>query len=710
MLDPSAFNIVYYIVLPNEDLREQTPFQGFTLGIHGARDYVYKILTLPQNLLELKADKQEAIRARALGITCINLIPIEERFIKQLLALAPTPFNILYSFESNHDLVATIIKDYKRPLLHISAVQKEGVLSVKDLSFSAIWDFVQSVKADRVLQNEKLNEFFNKVIGNKRNWRADPCSIKLKYHMLTEPNEIVLKSFYYGMGKGKPLSITKNYSESVFQAAKEVMSIQQASIGKKINASKIGLILTSFGMLKHMYEVRRITDKHAELEREIIRAQKILARQTNYWLDIDPKILMGASFQYIINIRTVETELYTMALSIAACNSFSPVLRLPPGVNLLGPEAKALVTCTRAKPNPNKQKKMNMLFNNIQKKMSGYFCPEYAETVKTAGRNLKIISDAPLEWLPINGLPLMMRKNTSRIPITTGNMMLMQVLTGQRRMVEIDDLKRVLVLRSFSENDILKNQLTYSVKTFGNIAKDFKLDIIFRDIKSEDDFIEAVNSFDGAMMICDGHGGYDKDAGISGLLIGGKLVNIWELKNKLKAVPPIVLLSACDTHPISSSHVTVANGFILLGAITVFSTLMPVTGKDAAIMIGRLIYRIEEYLPIYLKIFGNVIGWNHLVAGLQRMVYMTELMRYLCSRLNVNLTEQLNLELGSRFNHFINSDDDDWYEKSMEHFANKTERSIEQIQEALSKGFFCEVLKYIQIGNPENIVIQLSRQ
>lgn len=709
MLDPSAFNIVYYVILPNEDLRDQTPFQGFTLGNFGARDYIYRILSLPQNLLELKADKNEALRARAFGITCVNLIPIEERFIRLALAIAPTPFNVLYSFESNHDIVTTFINDYKRPLLHVSEVQKNGAISVNDLRFKTIWNFCQTVKADLASKKETLDDLFNEVIGEKRKWQTDAANVKMKQHMLTKPNEILLKSFYFGMGKGQRLGVTfkqNDYIESVFNIVKEVINIQHKSLGININSAKSGMILTSFGMFKHIYKTGRLDKDGQDLEakKEIVKVQKTLARQTNYWMDSDSELILTKAFQAIVGIRTIETEIYTMALTIEACNSFSPVLRLPPGINLLGSVIKNLASCSRARPNPNQQIKLNRLFKTVQQNMSKYFYPEYAELVKKAGRNVKIISDVPLEWLPLDGLPLMIRKCTSRITITPGNMMFIQVLNGGRRMLSINDFKKVLVLRSFSEGDVLKNILTNSANIFGNVSSKFKLNIIYRDVKSEGDFIEAINGFDGAILVYDGHGGYDKQSDTSGLFIGDTLTNVWSLKHKIKRVPPIVLLSACDTHPVDSSHVTVANGFISLGATTVLSTLMPVDGKESAIMVGRLIYRIEEYLPIYLGI-NKTIRWSHLVSGLQKMVYMTALNKFLCLKLKIELTEQNNLDIGIMFNHYINSDDDNWYEKSIEHFAKQTGRGTEQIQDALSNGFFCEALKYVQIGNPENIVI-----
>ena len=44
-------------------------------------------------------------------------------------------------------------------------------------------------------------------------------------------------------------------------------------------------------------------------------------------------------------------------------------------------------------------------------------------------------------------------------------------------------------------------------------------------------------------------------------------------------VPPIALLSACDTHALDGSHATPANAFMNAGADTVVATSFPVNAK-----------------------------------------------------------------------------------------------------------------------------------
>lgn len=714
MLDTKYFDVIYLVILPNEDLSEQTPFQGFTLGNYFARDYIYKILTLPQNILELKASKIEAIRARVLGITNINLIPIEERLISDLLGVVPTPFNVVYSLESNHDLVARSLKECGRPFLHVSAINKDDAITVGELRFRTIWSYCQNVITHYHDGNIELRKFFDDIIGKKRHWTTDSCKVKTRSHLLTLPNETLLNSFNFGMCKSShPQSNNRSeYVESIVNGVQEIINIQQMTLGKRRNSAKTGLILTSFGMYKHAFELSKglsSTEFDRDMRRTMTKALKVVVSQKEYWMQADNDLATLPALSFFFGIRRTETELYTMALSVAACNSFAPVLRLPPGVNQLKGLSKELSSCCRAAPNPNKNKKLNKIFKKLQSCLSQYFYKEYSDLVIKAGRNIKIISNSPLEWLQINNLPIMLCKNTSRIPVTPGNLMFMQTLRGGKINLELNDIKNVLVLRSYANDDIIKNALTNTTKLFGELSEKFKLNIIYKDICSKDEFIAAINGFAGSILVYDGHGYYDNNEDTCGLVVDDKPLNIWELKGQIHKMPSIVILSACDTHAIDSSHVTAANAFLSMGAITVYSTLLPVSAKESAMMVGRLIYRLEEYLPIYLKNYGNVLRWNDLVAGLQRMTYMTELKRYLFMKLNIKYTEKQYKEIGYMFNHFINSEDAAWYEKSLMVFSDHTGIDLSRINNVLSEGFFCETLKYVQLGNPENIVIMQTK-
>ena len=161
-------------------------------------------------------------------------------------------------------------------------------------------------------------------------------------------------------------------------------------------------------------------------------------------------------------------------------------------------------------------------------------------------------------------------------------------------------LQKVLVVTSFSEDDQLKNMLTSGI----NVLRDRwggKVDVIYKKATSVPEFIEALNEYDGEILIFDGHGADNSVEPIGKLVIGKERVDVWDLRGKVR-VPPIIILSACDTHGLdASSHATVGNGFLVLGARTVLATLLPVNAYQAALFVARLIYRLADFIDAALS-------------------------------------------------------------------------------------------------------------
>ena len=66
-------------------------------------------------------------------------------------------------------------------------------------------------------------------------------------------------------------------------------------------------------------------------------------------------------------------------------------------------------------------------------------------------------------------------------------------------------------------------------------------------VRSTADMVEALNAFDGMLAVFDGHGSHQPDhPGV--LWLGDEPLDVWNLRGQVRNVPPIVILSACDTH------------------------------------------------------------------------------------------------------------------------------------------------------------------
>jgi len=139
--------------------------------------------------------------------------------------------------------------------------------------------------------------------------------------------------------------------------------------------------------------------------------------------------------------------------------------------------------------------------------------------------------------------------------------------------------------------------------------------------------VAALNAFDGAMVIFDGHGSHEPDQPAV-LHLKNSTVDIWSLRGRLDRAPPIIVLSACDTHAADRNHATTANGFLSLGARAVLSAVLPIDAIAAATLTSRLIWRIVGYLPLQIRRLERPVTWTEVIGGMLRLQLVTDMLRH----------------------------------------------------------------------------------
>jgi hypothetical protein len=204
-------------------------------------------------------------------------------------------------------------------------------------------------------------------------------------------------------------------------------------------------------------------------------------------------------------------------------------------------------------------------------------------------------------------------------------------------------------------------------------------------------------------MVFDGHGfaGTADEAG--GLIIGGKPCDVWSLRGKSR-MPPVVILSACDTAAIDGSHASAANGFLSCGARTVLGTLLPIDARAAAIFLARLMYRLADYLPSAIRTFGRAIRWTEIISGMLRMQLLTDLLQTFVD--DGRMTEEQMAKVHERGNHYINLLDPDWFEAAIAACAEETALDADLVRTRFKQAIATsDAIRYVQLGSPESLIL-----
>jgi hypothetical protein len=177
------------------------------------------------------------------------------------------------------------------------------------------------------------------------------------------------------------------------------------------------------------------------------------------------------------------------------------------------------------------------------------------------------------------------------------------------------------MVRTFDDDDPLRDVLVNAIQLI-NSESHKKIDLEVVDVATKDEFIAAFNNFDGRLAIFDGHGRHDRSDSQGTIRIGSIQVNLFELYGQIY-IPPILFLSARETHTLEGIESSVASGFLMMGARSVLGTIVPIDGLKAAILIARFIFRFTDFVP-YLK---TMISWSQIVSGMFRRSYVTDVLR-----------------------------------------------------------------------------------
>jgi hypothetical protein len=372
--------------------------------------------------------------------------------------------------------------------------------------------------------------------------------------------------------------------------------------------------------------------------------------------------------------------------------------------------------------------------------------------IQSAGAKIKLICDAPLEWMSVGAVPLMLHADCSRVPATPGNTSFAATIGSPEVILPLASFEDVLILRSFEATDPIRLLLEQTVSAFLTKASS-KLRLRIVDVSSVDEIRDALDSFSGSMVVFDAHGGAGTTLSPGTLRIGKRDIDLSGLRGTVR-VPPIAVLSACDTHAFDSSYATVSHSLLAAGATTVVGTTLPVDARYSSMYVARLLYRVDTYLPLALRGPRGISRWSRVLPGLRRMNYLTEMLHRIDRKNGIRISEETHLKAGFVGNTYINGWDgvepleasaefgratkgSDLYAKALQEeiargpqdlltetgpaqsnaypvwlaavlrlIAIECDVSLDQVKQAVKEwAWITDALKYVELGNPERLLI-----
>lgn len=715
------YRIQYYIPHFRDDCKSASTFMAYWPGILFSIDLLELSLMLPFDIRELKSKREPVVISRIAGITTPTIIPITiESLIENANTFSAATFKCIMSNDRTYNAVNSFLTDKRGEWLHISTSSNAD----DETSETDIGRFSRYIlqRTTQLLESGDISSIFFDSIEELLSPKRPPWS-RLQFpgyaHGITRPNEIIAASLGSEISLDKALGTHRinDYVPAVTKSCKAIISLRRKLAAEAVIENEI--CLTTEPILWHLYKANVDRELFSESvgNKDTVKTLRQLVKSirrpggytklnfANSEQDLGEQ-LSNTVVSMFLHYYKMELRAYGACLAILNAPEITPVLRLESRINGIKGDLINLAACARGS-NPHLKFKTCKLALNIQNKIKSLMAPEHSKLIHNSlpeFSGVNLFSDIPLEWLPIRGLPLSLRCDVSRVSATPGNLSMQQCLRSQYINIAIADFEEILIVRSFDKGDRIRTVLEDVLCKLSEAHKHYPK-YKFVDVYNVDQFIAAINNFNGALMIFDGHGALTESAGVGSIIIGGEAIDVWGLRGLVR-MPPIVLLSACDTLPLDGGHGSSANGMLAMGAVTVLGTVLPVDSARSAIFIGRLLHRIQEFLPIVVK-RSSYMPWRSFMSGMLRMTYCTELIISLIEDAKIISSADYS-RIQMRANLAINCLNPNWFDEFISEvsFCSGLAEHV-VLEKCAFWGALVDTLKYIQLGRPEKIKLRL---
>lgn len=682
-----------------------TPIQGFSkerADLH----WVWSLMAgLPSTIYELAGPRRATTGLRLCGMAAWRHLPIRIDRLLPISIYETSPLCVVFSADPGvAQLVSAWAARQSLPPLHISTQQVPGAILPSDLTIARLRRHCREL----VSASGGSLRGFGGLISQ---WRArKPKSVKFPFlgHMTISPNQICLQA--NGMIGSEFIPHWRGATEQEFQdaIARSFYAVRNLRFTTNVPSalalmpprSSIWLIAPSW-----LPDLRNRLMKFAgdQTDRTAVSAfANRIERQSGFVVSDEPGALErlegSPTALELHEIRRLELGLFSDAIGWAIAGTAAGAWRMKPSINRLGGLIRQFAENIRAEAGTSPSKVAGLL-EAIQHRMLASLDERAIREIQGTNWGMKVVCDMPVEWLPVGGLPLGLHCDVSRLTATPANLLLQQLETHEMLRLAVSDFDEILIVSAFFEGS--KDDLIARVVTEAFDIRRIRLCI--KRIKSEAEFIDAVNGYEGPLMIFDGHGIHPLDDEAY-LVVGEDQLRVSALEGKVR-MPPIVILSACDTHAAARPTTTVANAMLRLGARTVLGTNLPVRFDQAAMMIGDLIRTLDAYLPFMSSDIGRVVRWSEFVGAHLRAHFIAAVVFRVIEMKNPeeNVMKSLlpNMLLAARFRtggEAVQLLEDEVVGKGI---LNK-EAFTDTVREVIATS---DAIRYIQLGNPETILI-----
>jgi hypothetical protein len=723
-LDPRIYVV---IIVPDSLPGQATPLQGFAPSLCSNSWMIEAAMRIPSTIFDPTPEGQSSLLARRMGGTNpINWIGQTPRAIRSHPLPESLPFTIVMLGDDQN--AAEYVEWASSSVVPPTLVAKSGAnLTFSQLNLTNLQQRFLGV-CEKV-RNSVESGSISRAVAAIRSWEPSkrrPLPYQVRGHNSVTPNLRVLESAGFTRMVAGPMqdimSGNAPFVNQIVSTSNSILALRSEvrhPLLHRVFQPTLAINIFAPAIYPDFFQANIRTDIGPVEREQFLMSRQALERQSGYsFIARTPaqiRTMIGIKLEDaqrgeapkenpLMMARAGELKLSTECIAALAVSELSAVLRLPNAINRTSGSVRNFAAQYRS--GSGLSRKRLVTFRAVQRNLASAVPPDFIQFLNDAETGVRIVADAHLEWLDIGGLPLCIQKNTTRIPVTPGNLFIENVSARQPIIFSPKDLTDILVIDALERGDPIRPAFEIAFEAFEPHLTD-QLNIRFREVSNEEELVEAFNSFSGNIVIFDGHGGHEIGEAAT-LYLKDIPIDIWSLRGKLSRVPPIVILSACDTHAADRNHATTANGFLALGAVAVLASVFPLDAREAAAFIARLLFRIASYVPSAPFVLRRSISWMEIIAGMLRMQLLTNFLRQLLNRNFID--EKAYIRIHNSGNEAINDGTANPF--GVVHELLKAQGLVKssvnsELEIAVANS---PAISYLQLGRPEAILIEIEEK
>lgn len=549
----STSTIQHVVVVP-EVIAEggTTFFQGFSrLLFPGYMEILSVLRFFPHDVSDCYLSGDDFVLSRMLGCS-LDVRMVREDLIRSPYVDVNRPLVVIWSTsETAQSAQLAIDKFVVRPI-HITSGECSGAISISDLNCESIFKHVDELLSRAAAFDGDLREF-KKRLGSSPAIPRDAGFLGVipKLHNCTAPLFDLLRDYgcrFESTETIEPCGEIKPHIDGMLELVKVIDGIR-GKVARRYRERKNDALVYCPSFYSYLY--RADSNHWNQLYRKLSRARRNFLRKCiirgrgygNGAVDIDELEVFNPYEDDVIGPllwdRQLELGLFIAVVSVVALNQFVPAIRLPNAVMLHHDKLKNIYRLVDSSGH-NRMKELNGKLVDYNRVLLEDMGEELASSVFAQRDKILAICDFPIEWFSVGLLPVMFKCEMSRIPSTPGNVTANILLAGQRLQFPYSVFSDVLIVRSFDVGDPIRGHLKKAVDIYRERGLLSNLNVSVVDVDNEHGLIDALNSFCGAIVVFDCHGGHDGEEGFAWLKIGREKVDVWHLYKRASSTDSFV--------------------------------------------------------------------------------------------------------------------------------------------------------------------------